>query len=241
MFPIRYDDIKAHKNEIMPEIKRFNQCDYIICHNKQMSKRLAMLGCTAQMVPLTIFDYFTEDFIPKERPLTIPCISFAGNLGKSPFLKKLDQSVDTSVLQFHVYGMPQAQYSNLFYCGSLPADQLPLLLEGNYGLIWEGGYEVHERNNYLRYNNPHKASLYITAGLPIIVWSKAAIADFVQEHKLGICLDSLDELEEKITSVSQEEYQMLRENCLKLRHSLINGNYIKDALNHILFFSENQP
>lgn len=241
VFPIRYDDAEAHKNEIRPEIRRFNQCDYIICHNRRMAERLAELGCTSQMIPLAIFDYYTEDFIPQDRPLALPCISFAGNLGKSPFLKKLDESMNASALQFCIYGMPKTEYANLHYCGSLPAERLPAEIKGNYGLIWEGGYEVCEENNYLRYNNPHKASLYITAGLPIIVWSKAAIADFVREHGLGICLNSLDELENKITSVSLEEYQTFRENCLKLRLGLMKGEHIKEALSHILFSLENQP
>ncbi len=238
IFPIRYDDAKAHKHEIDSEIKGLNQCDYIICHNGKMADRLEELGCTSQLIHLTIFDYKTEAFIPKDRPLTVPCICFAGNLGKSPFLEKLDLCIDPSLVQFHIYGMPKPQYSNLSYCGSLPPERLPLEIDGSYGLIWEGSYEVWEENNYLRYNNPHKASLYIAAGLPIIVWSKAAVADFVREHKLGICIDSLDELEEKVTSVRQDEYQMFRANCLKLRPGLIEGIHIKKALNRILDMEE---
>ena len=238
VFPIRYDDTAAHKNEIVPEIKRLNQCDYIICHNKKMLERLQELGCTSSLISLTIFDYYAKPFTPHNRALDKPCVCFAGNIAKSPFLKKLDQVINSSVLKFHIYGTPKTDYSKLSYCGSLPAEQLPLLIEGSYGLIWEGGYEVQEHNNYLRYNNPHKASLYITAGLPIIVWSKAAIAEFVQTNKVGICIDSLDELEKQITSISQREYAALQNNCLKLRPKLMSGGYLKEALDTILMLEK---
>ena len=38
--------------------------------------------------------------------------------------------------------------------------------------------------DYLRINNPHKTSLYLACGIPIITWNKAAIAQYVRK-KLG--------------------------------------------------------
>lgn len=38
-------------------------------------------------------------------------------------------------------------------------------------------------------------SLYVSSCLPVIVWSQDAIADFVKEHDIGFCVDSLSDCE----------------------------------------------
>ena len=41
-----------------------------------------------------------------------------------------------------------------------------------------------------------KLSLYLTAGLPVVIWEQAAEAAFVRKHGLGICVASLRDLKE---------------------------------------------
>ena len=55
---------------------------------------------------------------------------------------------------------------------------------------------------YLQYNAPHKMSLYIRCGLPIIVWEKAGLAPFVKKNNVGICISSLTELEDILPKIS---------------------------------------
>ncbi|NRO11242.1 Beta-1,6-galactofuranosyltransferase WbbI [Lactobacillus helveticus] len=60
------------------------------------------------------------------------------------------------------------------------------------------GYDPYARDgwntgNYLRYNDPHKLSLYLASGIPVIIWKKAAEAKFVEENKVGITVDSLED------------------------------------------------
>ena len=43
---------------------------------------------------------------------------------------------------------------------------------------------------YLKINSPFKFSLYLAANRPVVVWSKSALASYVKEYKLGICVDS---------------------------------------------------
>ena len=62
------------------------------------------------------------------------------------------------------------------YKGFVSSDELIATAEGEYGLAWygsslEGGSGA--LGEYLQYNAPHKMSLYIRCGLPIIVWEKA--------------------------------------------------------------------
>ena len=57
-----------------------------------------------------------------------------------------------------------------------------IVQEGNLGLIWDGASDSSDEDigmkNYTRYNNPHKLSCYMAAGLPVIVWEKSAISKF---------------------------------------------------------------
>lgn len=59
--------------------------------------------------------------------------------------------------------------------GYTRSDDLIATAEGEYGLVWygsslEGG--VGPEGEYLQYNAPHKLSLYIRCGLPVIIGKK---------------------------------------------------------------------
>ena len=59
----------------------------------------------------------------------------------------------------------------------------------------------------MRFNNPHKLSLYVALGLPVIVWREAAIAEFVLKQGIGITVSDLLELNDISTKVSTEGYR----------------------------------
>ena len=60
-------------------------------------------------------------------------------------------------------------------------------MDQNFGLVWDGtsldGCNG-RYGEYLKFNNPHKTSLYLSCGIPVIIWKEAALADFVEEHKV---------------------------------------------------------
>lgn len=231
-FPLKYDDYELHKKEIETGVKYLNLCDFVICHNKRMKERLIRFGCQTKLIELCIFDYLlppNEDI--KERA-AFPVVVYAGNLAKSDFLFNLDNRKLDGVV-FNIYGLPNLKFKTLNYCGSFDADILPFILKGNYGLVWENGYNIKEENNYTRFNNPHKASLYIAAELPLIVWTKSAIADFVTENDIGITIESLDELEYKMHSITDKQYENMVKSCKRIRSKLIHGDYLNRVLNEI--------
>ena len=72
-------------------------------------------------------------------------------------------------------------------------DRLPNVLEGDFGLVWDGesleeGQEAAGR--YLRYNCPHKFSLYMAAGMPVIVGKQSAMAEITERETLGITVEA---------------------------------------------------
>ena len=46
----------------------------------------------------------------------------------------------------------------------------------------------------------HKLSLYLAVGLPVIIWEKAAEAEFVLKENVGVTVKSLYELPQRLAT-----------------------------------------
>lgn len=225
--------IAEHRSEIEKYGKYLEHCNYVIAHNEIMIEKLKNLNINCNFHNLEIFDYYTKCAI-KNRVFNVEkqTIAFAGSLGRNPFLQKLDEK-DHSFDMF-VYGNPPIGFKHFYYKGSVDGNILPEVIEGNYGLLWADDYEQTEENNYMMYNNPHKMSLYIVACMPIISWSKYAAASFIKTNNIGICINSLDELEDALSKVTTDDYYEMVNNCKKLRMKLINGVHFTQVVKEIL-------
>ena len=139
---------------------------------------------------------------------------------------------------FNIYGANDdrlSSYSNVEYLGSYPPDELPSVLNGRYGLVWDGD-EIKgcsgTLGNYTRINNPHKLSLYIASGIPVIVWKEAAIAEFVKNNGIGIVTERVSDLKELLQE-NEREYVTMKECVLKIRNSVITGEHLSSVLKQI--------
>ena len=116
-------------------------------------------------------------------------------------------------------------------------DEIAKHIRGSFGLVWNGN-SIHECaghfGQYLLYNNPHKTSLYLLCGLPIIIWDKAAIATVIKERRLGICISSLEELDVKLRDLSEEDYQLMVKNVAEIRDRIMSGGFLKSAMEKAL-------
>lgn len=209
-----------------------NAADAIISHNPKMTQWLKQDGVTTPIVDLGIFDYDNPCSLNTEVPVGDYTIAFAGNLrkGKADFLQKMSLKHE-----FKLFGPnPAESYpANIDYQGQYTPEELPKYLTQNFGLIWDGD-SVNECNGmfgeYLKYNNPHKTSLYLSSGLPVIIWKKAALADFVTEHNVGITVNSLNDIDAVLDQLSPEEYQIMKQNTLMLAEKLRDGYFVKNAV-----------
>lgn len=140
--------------------------------------------------------------------------------------------------QFELYGKrfeeDKIKDKTLFkFKGFVPSDQLIEQVSAHFGLIWEGD-SIHTCSGdfgiYLRVNNPHKVSLYIRCNLPIIIWKEAALASFVAENKIGVCIDSLEELDSILSSISAESYNEMVRNIKEINKKIASGYYCKRAV-----------
>ena len=165
-------------------IDDLNSAEFLIVHNARMKSILKAFGVRKPMIELEIFDYLLDE-IPRTDRKKSNEIIFAGNLSKSEFLNR--DEIQNLNLQFNLYGLGwNRNFKNVKHLGSFTPDEIPHKLEGSFGLIWDGdSIETCSGSlgRYLEINSPHKFSLYIAAGIPIIVWRKSALKNFVEMHK----------------------------------------------------------
>lgn len=222
------------------EIKQLNYFDCLITHNFRMTKYLRKIGYKGICISLEIFDYLHDVDRPLSDAAFSNTICFAGNLCKSSFCTKLNRIKNCS---FNLYGVeniniPQKS-DHICYKGLLPSDEIVYLMKGDYGLIWDGdNLETCDGKfgNYLKYNNPHKLSLYIASGKPVITWSNSAIADFVIKNKIGITVNSLLDLN-KIDLY--KNYYIYKKNVLDLKQKVGTGYFLKVALTSAIEMIDN--
>lgn len=240
---LRRQDVSLMRQDEFEFIKEIS--DMLIVHNDVMKKYFERSGVKkSKIITLEIFDYLHEGV--GNNKVFEKTINFAGNLSreKSPFL---DQIGELSPLKFRLYGPDFSvdifsKADNIEYCGSYAAEILPQKLDRGFGLIWDGGSLdtcAGRTGEYLRYINPHKMSLYLSAGLPVIIWSGAAQAGFVREKQVGIIVDSLYDIKDVLDRMDEEWYFTLAENARKISGLLKSGYYTRQAVEKIEEIFEN--
>jgi hypothetical protein len=218
------------------EISYLNHYDGIIAHNPHMINWLQEMGLNNKIISLKLFDYLCDDFTIQEERSFSQKIVFAGNLNKSSFIYSLGT---VKKWKFNVYGpyfnqdRAEGQH-NLYWRGEYSPEEIVRKLNGCFGLIWDGDSinkcdEV--LGNYLNYNNPHKFSLYIAAGLPVIAPASAAIASFIQEHQIGLLVNNLYDLDS--LQINEQDYSRMRSNVMHIRSKVISGYYLTTAIRNV--------
>lgn len=230
-------DLLALQNDLNGEILQnevdfLNHFKYVVVPNSSMQKLLTENSCKVQLINMEIYDYLHDNARAIKNAEFTNTVCFAGNLQKSLFLQHLDEITNIHFLLYGKDGDHLAK-ANAEYKGCLPADDLVYLLEGDYGLVWDGD-SLDECSGtvgrYLLYNSPHKLSSYVAAGKPVITWDKAAISEYVKQHNIGIVVSSLKELE---SIELREHFEEYKKNVLKLKSKLATGYYLENALNEI--------
>ncbi|MDO4619777.1 MAG: hypothetical protein Q4B09_04050 [Lachnospiraceae bacterium] len=217
--------------------------DAVICHNQKMHTYLTKTGLDEKkLVDLQIFDYLGSAVRKERKRSSVPSIAIAGNLapGKCGYIYQLGTAEGNRGLQINLYGKhfdEKLAGPGVQWHGSFEPEELASVMEGDFGLVWDGPSTDGCQGNtgaYLRYNNPHKTSLYLSAGMPVIVWKEAAIADFVLSRGAGLALDRIDDLTAVLGSVTDEEYSSMCAAAANIAEELHDGFYFNRALDEAL-------
>ena len=225
-------------NKTSKETRKLNNASQLIVHTQAMADKLKILGVTTPMRILWLFDYYSADPMQDAEKTWQKKneVVFAGNLSKSFFLKELIKEQMLSDIHFKLYGMHDgsldfSQNSNIEYAGVFKPEETGFI-SGGWGLVWDGDSIdscMGDYGDYLRYNSSHKTSLYIAAGIPVIVWEHSSLADWVSENKVGIAVNSLHDIGYAISGLSSMDYYNIINNVHEVGNKLRRGDFMKQA------------
>ncbi|MGI4751215.1 MAG: hypothetical protein ACRYFB_11310 [Janthinobacterium lividum] len=218
------------------EVVLLNSYDFIIVHNEVMKRWLLQKGVKVPMTALQIFDYlsnYRKSVNLLDTKENLKSLVFAGNLAKSKFIYQLGK-LDNWHCNLYGPGFlhdNEDGMKNVFWKGSLSANKILNRMEGAFGLIWDGDNieKLDDKyGNYLKYNNPHKLSLYLAAGLPVIAPKESAISQFILQNNLGILINNILEL--KDIAIDATQYNLYKTSVRGISDQVKKGQYFEDAI-----------
>lgn len=227
--------------QVAGELEGITSADVIMVPNDRSAGCLkAEYGVCVPMIGVGAWDYLVGPaFAPleEERHRTADgAVAFAGNLDKSPFINDLDR-VD---LDFRIWGSGRepGKVANVEFMGTeYPEPLVAKVGSCAWGLVWDGdsiGTCSGRMGSYLRFNNSHKAGLYLAAGIPLIVWKESGLASLVESGSVGICVSSLAEAAGIIHAMPEETYGKYRESARHVSEDKITkGRFFLHALERV--------
>ncbi len=225
------------------ELRILKLFDGLISHNSTMTRWLRKGGITRPVVDLDLFDYRNScGQMWHEREMTTPLkVLVAGNMSleKAGYIYdgRLAELPNVDISLFGAFFDPARapalapRYRGVFDPDAPKLDQLY-----HFALVWDGeGVDTCSGNyaEYMRYNNPHKLSLYVALGLPVIVWKHAAIAEVVQRWGIGIAVEDLRELADLPSRLSTQAYREMVANVRPLCDAVGRGTFLRLALRRL--------
>lgn len=230
---------RRHKLTPEQENRRLSHTDFLIVHNEKMRDYVKAHGFKGTLYCLGIFDYLSDstpaDYVTPHKPWTIV---YAGGLGRwrNAFLYDIDKYAEGYVLDIYGRGFDTGadkDWSHVRYKGFAESEQFIAKTEADFGLVWDGASLdecTGDWGEYLKINNPHKTSFYLRAGIPVIVWKEAAMAPFVVNNGIGICVASLREIGSRLAEITPDDYARMRANAARTGRMIGEGHYITEGL-----------
>ena len=224
----------ASQKILAREIRSWSWVDRVICHNESMLSMLRKAHPFNKYAVLGVFDYLYNGPICDRSYKVMPTIMIAGVFAKEK-CGYIYQLGDVKGVRFDLFGTDYSGNAteNVRYRGKYPSDELVSHLDGQFGLVWDGdSIDTCDGDfgEYLKYNNPHKFSLYIAAAVPVIVWKQSALADYVEKNGLGICVGSLHDLSEVMGNISENDYRKMCQNVEIVREDIVLGKRLKKLI-----------
>ncbi|EMF0715997.1 hypothetical protein V2E67_000106 [Citrobacter freundii] len=214
--------------------------DSMIVHNLRMASYIREISNVNlnKIKLLDVFDYLVDapnnnDIIDQNSKIV-----FVGNLSKnkSSFIYDYDNEIDVWGMNFEINKNPYITYNGCFDPNNPTVFSNAYVGKKTFGLVWDGT-SPHtcegDFGEYLKFNNPHKASFYLSQNLPLIVWDKSAMSDFVIKNKCGIVVSSMSDIKSIIESIDNESYIVIKSNAIKIGEKIRAGYFMMNAFMEI--------
>lgn len=225
------------------QIDYYNQFTGLIVATEPQRQRLMADGVRVPIIVSGPWSYL------QERPLVAPSYSqrvhYAGNLvsWKSGFLSRL--GADTRI---EVYGSNNMEHdlgyslgAGVNYHGSLTQVELTERLSNGFGLIWDEDDHGHY-TDYALTNMPHKFSLYLSLGMPIIGKRGSVVGQLIERFTLGWVLDDISALAELVAGIDQHSYDRHVAQSMQAGRLVRSGRYTQlAALKAIMAIDQVSP
>lgn len=220
------------------ELSLLKNTKAIISQNSRMTQYLNNQGFDQPIIDLQLLDFLDDTHGIPESSESHMTVCYGGSLSirQSGFLTKLSKSK----IEYLIFGngeLSGIEKINVRYCGAFTVDECISKLRGDWGLVWNGQALSIDQNDvgstYYNYVTPHKLSMYILCGMPVIVYEGAAAAEYVKKYHCGITIRSLDNLEERLSQISNDEYIAMQKNVLELAKKISKGYFTEQAINKL--------
>ncbi|MDE6304274.1 MAG: galactofuranosyltransferase [Paramuribaculum sp.] len=233
---------RRKKLTVEEEIKRLNRSYAIVVHSPSMLEWLKNHGITTRMVILGMWDYLSpaQPATPIKSDSSRPRLVFAGDVSPKAngWIYRLAENDPDVDLILYGGNIDRSQKTpNMIDMGFVESDTLIASAQGDYGIVWYGSSldeGAGPLGDYLQYNAPHKTSLYIRAGLPVIIWEKAALAPIVTQLGVGIAVPSLRDISKTLAKVTPQQYADMQRNAAAVARQLSSGYFFTKALHEAL-------
>lgn len=207
------------------QLKKF---DLLIVANEKGAHKLQEDGVNVPMIQMQFWDYF-----------------YAGPRKEKQFKKKLyyvggRDIIDTTyraATPLYIYDRQVEkkvlESGSITWLGRRPSDEIVSVLDGGFGVVVTENLVEKSNMNFVYYNqfnNPTKLSMYLAAGLPVIVSSKTYHARLVKEYGIGLVVDDLNEIDTIFSSMTDQDYQKMIDNVRFWQEAVSEGFFIKRAL-----------
>lgn len=220
------------------EKNMISTADVLYVHTENMQDILRNLGYNMEMRIMHLFDYYSDDemndYYAQLKMKNI--VAFAGNLDKSDFLKQLVRATSFGNVKYHLYGkncsLNLSNQNSISYMGAFKPNQTGNVKAG-WGLLWDGNSIdtcSGPLGKYLTINASHKISLYLTCGMPVIVWKESSLASWLTQMGVCVVIESLKDINVVINNLSDKDYETMVNNARCVGMALRKGEMLKDLI-----------
>jgi hypothetical protein len=217
------------------EARTLGRFDAVIAHSEAMAAVIRAEVPNVTVVVLEAFDFLGAP--PSLEPTAAPsCLYIFGNLTREKAGYVYEIEAAASGLSVEIYGpncdvglLPQGVHWN----GLLNPQQPDLDTLRGFGLVWDGDSPARLAGpfgEYLKYNAPHKFSLYLALGIPVIAPTAAAVAPVVDRYGLGACVNSVQDALRFVETCPDSEWKRMVEAVREVQRRVQAGGFVGSAL-----------
>jgi hypothetical protein len=230
------DDLRGGRSNAS---ERINQISHSLIYSGKLSQHIKKQKNRIRFyTPLAMWDYIIPDEIDLTDCHRSGPIIFAGNLTPHKVMWLYDRAIIRPALLLYGTNHDASRDTGKGdrYISSFDTNAPSFEGPVGWGLVWDGAKtgKDDDPSDYEMINQPHKFSLYVACGIPVIVWDQSHVATLVKKYGLGICVPNLESIPDAISKVTPSDYEAARNAAIEVADQLRRGHFLNTALDMAL-------